>query len=125
MESLFVLVIIAVIVLVVVVPVSALILAASARRQANEAVRNLVSLSRHVADLQAAVRNLNQQFERRHPPAAESQPPTAGQPAPSPMAVPPAADEPAAAPGPAVPTLLKPVVAPPPLILPSPSGRDA
>jgi uncharacterized membrane protein len=125
MESLFVFVIIAVIVLVVVVPASALILAASARRQANEAVRNLVSLSRHVADLQAAVRNLNQQFEHRHPPAAESRPPTAGQPAPSPMAVPPAADEPAAAPGPAVPTLLKPVVAPPPLILPSPSGREA
>jgi hypothetical protein len=115
MEQLLILLLIVLIGLVVVLPIVSLIMAASARRQANEAARNLVQLSQRLTDLQQAVRELKTRLEREPSPPVAGAPSAAAEQAPSLAAAAPPAREPVRIAKPAAPAPAEPVVAPPPL----------
>jgi len=115
MEELIPLFIVGLIVLVVVLPIVSLIIAASARRRAKLASENLAQISRHITDLEHAVRELKTRLEREPVLPAEAAPSAVAEPAPSSAAVPPPAREPVAVPKAGPPAPAEPVVAPPPL----------
>jgi hypothetical protein len=71
MESLIILIVIVLVGFVFILPITALIFAASARRQARETGENLVRVSRHLADLQQELRELKARAPRE--PAAPSE----------------------------------------------------
>lgn len=81
MESLIILLVIVLIGLVFVLPITALILAASARRQAREAGENLLRVSRLLADVQQEVRERKTGMQREAAPVTKAAPGVATQPA--------------------------------------------